>query len=80
MPMNEVLKAILQRAEQWSENDQEELAQVALEIDARRHGPYLATSKELAALDDALAAVARGEIATDAEVEAIFAKHRFRGL
>lgn len=70
------LKNVLARAEAWSEQDQEELAQVALEIEARRHGLYQASPDELKEIDEALAAVARGEIASDAEVEAVFAKHR----
>jgi len=70
------LKNVLARAETWSEQDQEELAQVALEIEARRHGFYHASPDELKAIDEALAAVARGEIASDEEVEAVFAKYR----
>ncbi len=70
------LKNMLARAETWSEQDQEELAQVALEIEARRHGLYRASPDELKAIDEALAAVARGEIASDEEVEAVFAKYR----
>jgi hypothetical protein len=70
------LKKVLARAETWSEQDQEELAQIVLEIEARRHGVYHASPDELKAIDDALAAVDRGEIATDREVEAVFAKYR----
>lgn len=70
------LRKVLTRAETWSEQDQEELAQVALEIEARRHGLYHATPEELKAIDEALAEVARGEIASDEEVEAVFAKYR----
>ncbi len=70
------LRSVLARAENWSEQDQEELAQVALEIEARRHGLYQACPEELKAIDEALAAVARGEIASDQEVEAVFAKYR----
>ncbi|MEJ2625425.1 MAG: hypothetical protein P8Z80_13040 [Pseudolabrys sp.] len=70
------LKNVFARAETWSEQDQEELTQVALEIEARRHGLYRATSEELKEIDEALAEVARGEIATDEEVEAVFAKYR----
>lgn len=68
------LKNVLARAETWSEQDQEEPAQVALEIEARRHGLYRASPEELKAIDEALDAVARGEIASDEEVEAVFAK------
>jgi hypothetical protein len=70
------LKNVLARAENWSDQDREELAQVALEIEARRHGLYRATADELMAIDEALALVERGDIATDGEVEAVFAKHR----
>jgi len=74
--MNAMLKEILQRAEQWSEQDQEELALLASQIELRRQGPYRATPDELRMLDEAVEAVRRGEIATDAEMEALFAKHR----
>jgi hypothetical protein len=74
--MTVILKNVLTRAERWSEQDQEELAQVALEIEARRHGLYHASPDELKAIDEALAAVERGEIATDQEVDAVFAKYK----
>ena len=69
--MNADVKSTLDRVATWPSEDQEELAQIALEIEARRHGVYDATPEELAAIDEALAAVARGEIATDEEVEAV---------
>ena len=74
--MNADVKNTLERVASWPLEDQEELAQVALEIEARRHGVYHATAEELTAIDEALAAVSRGEIATDEEVEAVFAKYR----
>ena len=74
--MNADVKNTLDRVANWPEEDQEELAQVALEIEARRHGVYHATPEELVAIDEALAAIARGEIASDDEVEAVFAKYR----
>ena len=70
------LKKVLQLAQTWSEEDQEELAQIALEIEARRHGVYHATPEELKDIDEALAEVARGELASEGEVEAIFATSR----
>ena len=70
------LRNVLARAEKWSEQDQEELAQVALEIEARRHGTYRATPEELPALDEAMGAVQRGDLASHEEVEAVFAKYR----
>jgi hypothetical protein len=74
--MNISLKKMLARAQAWSEEDREELAQAALEIEARRHGNYQATEEELKAIDEGLAAVERGDIAGEEEVEALFAKYR----
>ncbi len=74
--MNAELKHLLGRAVHWPEEDQQELAQVALEIEARRHGVYDPTPQELEAIDEALAAVTRGELASEAAVEAVFAKYR----
>jgi hypothetical protein len=74
--MNADVKRLLSRVEHWPEDDQDELAQVALEIEARRQDMYHATPEELRAIDEALAAVGRGEIASDEDVEAVFAKYR----
>lgn len=41
-----------------------------------RAGTYRATREELMKIDEALAAVRRGEIASADEFEAVFAKHR----
>jgi hypothetical protein len=74
--MNAMVKDIIGRAERWPAEDQEELAQAALEIELRRNGKYRATDAELVAIDEAVAAVGRGEIAADADVEALLARYR----
>lgn len=75
--MNAKLKDALQRVETWPEWAQDELALAALEIDQElKAGTYHATREELRKIDEALAAVRRGEVASEAEVEAVFAKHR----
>ena len=75
--MTKNLKNALARAENWPEWAQNNLADIALEIDREvKAGTYRATEEELRKIDEALAAVRRGEVATDAEVEAVFAKHR----
>jgi hypothetical protein len=74
--MNAIVKEIIGRAEHWPLEDQEVLAQLALEIELRRKGSYSANPDELKAIDAALAAVARGEISADAEIEAVLAKYR----
>ena len=76
--MSPKVKEILQHVTSWPEEDQDELAEYAREIEARRTGVYHATPEELQAIDEALGQVARGEVASKAEVEAAFAK--FRGV
>ncbi|HEX5509650.1 MAG TPA: hypothetical protein VFX37_14200 [Pseudolabrys sp.] len=74
--MNVHLKEVLARAETWSEQDQEELVQVALGIEARQRGPYQASEAELKAIDEGLAAIERGDIVSSEEVDALLAKYR----
>jgi hypothetical protein len=71
------LKDAMRRVETWPEEAQAELAEIALEIDAGLKGDaYRATPEELAGIDRGLKAAREGRFATDAEVEAVFAKHR----
>ena len=75
--MTKTLKAVIDRAATWPEWAQDDLAALALEIDREvSAGTYRATREELQKIDEALAEVRRGEVATAEEVEAIFAKHR----
>jgi RNA polymerase-binding transcription factor DksA len=75
--MTKKLKDIVERAASWPEWAQEDLAELAQEIDRELNaGTYHATRDELAKIDAALEAVRRGDIASDEEVEAVFAKHR----
>ncbi|NJM31172.1 MAG: hypothetical protein HC855_14730 [Rhizobiales bacterium] len=52
------------------------MAQLALEIELRREGKHKGSDLELAAIDDALAAVARGDIAANADIEALLSQYR----
>ena len=71
------LKEAMERVKSWPQDAQEELAEIAFEIDARlRGGKYHATPQELAGIDRGIKAAHEGRLATDAEVEAVFAKHR----
>ena len=69
----EQINAVLESVRSWPEEDQEELAEIAREIEARRTGTYRATPEELRAIDEA----DRSGIATEEEVEAAF--KAFRG-
>jgi hypothetical protein len=69
--MTEGTKEILRRVEHWPQEDQDELAEVAREIEARRTGVYVLSDDERAALDQAL----RSDIASDEEVTAFWKRH-----
>jgi predicted transcriptional regulator len=67
----------IRRAETWPEEAQQELAAIALEIDASlKGGTYHATPEELQGIDRGLEAAREGRFATDEEVQAVIAKHR----
>jgi hypothetical protein len=67
------LRDVLQRVETWPEQAQEDLAEIAREIDAQLAGrTYRATAEELAALDEA----ERSGVASDEEVDAAFKSFR----
>ena len=71
------LKNLLERAESWPKEAQDELVQIGQEIEGElRGGEYHATHEELRVIDEAMAAIDRGEIATEAEISAAFAKFR----
>ena len=74
--MTSNVKEILRRVEAWPEEDQQELAELARDIEARRSGVYHASPEELEAIDEALGQVARGEVASKEGIEAAFAKFR----
>jgi predicted transcriptional regulator len=74
---SKTLNEAMRRVESWPEAAQEELAEIALEIDARvRGGKFHASPDELAGIDRGLEAARGGRFATDEQVEAVFAKHR----
>ena len=74
--MNARLKDILERVQSWPEAAQENAVDLLLALEREYAKPYQATDDELAAIDRGLRDVAEGRFATDAEVEAVFAKHR----
>jgi len=70
--MTPTTKKLLEQVEFWPQEDQEELAEYAREIEARRSGVYRATTEELQAIDEA----ERSGTASDEEVEAAFRTFR----
>jgi len=71
------LKSLLERVQSWPEEAQDELVDVANQIESElQNREYLATQEELRIIDAAMSSIDRGEFATDAEVETMFAKFR----
>jgi predicted transcriptional regulator len=71
------LKDVMERVESWPKEAQEELAEIAREMEAGLlGGTYHASAEELAGIDRGLKAARDGEFASEEDVEAVFAKHR----
>jgi len=70
------LKTLIERVASWPEAAQQELAQVAREIEADIGETYTATPEELEGIDRGLRAADQNRFATDEQVEAVFARHR----
>jgi hypothetical protein len=69
------LKNLLERVQTWPEAAQDELVAVANQIETELQGrDYLATQEELRIIDAAMASIDGGEVATDPEIKAAFAK------
>jgi predicted transcriptional regulator len=71
------LDELVRRAKSWPQDAQAELAQLGLEIEAElKGGTYRASTEELRGIDRGLRDAAVGKFASEADVEAVFAKHR----
>jgi hypothetical protein len=57
------------------DQQQDELARILLQLAGVEQPPYILTSEEHADLDEAEAEIARGELASDEEVDAMWAKY-----
>lgn len=75
--MNSIaLKDILHRAENWSDEDKQELMRAALYIEQRQAHNFDITRDDWSIIEARLEAARLGAIATDEEVEAVFSKYR----
>ena len=63
--MNKLLKEVIEHAETWPREDQEELAEYAREIEARRTGIYTMSDDERSAVQKGLAEADRAEFVSD---------------
>lgn len=69
--MNSATKDILQKVSGWPVEDQDELAELAREIEARRSGVYTLSDAERRAIADAR----RGGFASDEQAAAFWKRH-----
>lgn len=74
--MSTSAKTILEKVASWPEEDQEELAALAREIEARRTGSYQLSEDERAAVRASMDAAMRGDFAPDNEIEDFYQLHR----
>jgi hypothetical protein len=70
--MSPAIKHIIERVTSWPEEDQQELAELELDIEARRSGVYTGTADELRTLDEAEGS----GIASEEQVETAFRSFR----
>jgi predicted transcriptional regulator len=68
----EQIHAVLEHVRSWPQEDQEELAEIAREIEARRKGVYVMNDEERASVREGLEQARRGEFAPDAEMDAFW--------
>jgi predicted transcriptional regulator len=74
---SKALTEVLERVEDWPPHWQDELAQIARDIDAAvRAGDYDPSAAELAGIDCGLRAAVEGRFATPEQVEAALTKLR----
>lgn len=74
--MSKRAKELLERVATWPDEDVEKLEDTARQIDAWRSDLYDANETELRAIDEALAELDRGQVATAEEVKAAFRSFR----
>ena len=68
----ERINAVLEGVRSWPKQDQEELVEIAREIEARRTGIYVMSDEERAAVHEGLDQARRGEFVPDDEMHAFW--------
>jgi len=71
----EQINAVLYSVRSWSEQDREELAELAREIEARRSGVYVMSDEERTAVQEGLDQAQRSEFVSDDEMDAFWKKY-----
>jgi hypothetical protein len=71
----EQINAVLEGVRSWPQQDQEELVEIAREIEARRKGVYVMSEEERAAVREGLDQARRGEFVPDDEMDAFWKRY-----
>jgi predicted transcriptional regulator len=74
--MNTKLKDIIERADTWPEEAQEEAVQFLLALEQEYAEPYELSNEDRRAIDRGLEDMRQGRFATDEQVKAVFNRHR----
>jgi predicted transcriptional regulator len=74
--MNAKLKDIIERADTWPEEAQEEAVQFLLALEQEYAEPYELSNEDRRAIDRGLEDMRQGRFATDEQVKAVFNRHR----
>jgi predicted transcriptional regulator len=72
--MSQTARQILDRVGAWPQEDVDELAEMAREIEARRTGVYEPTPEEEAAIREGLAELERGEWTSEEAMKAFWVR------
>jgi predicted transcriptional regulator len=70
--MTPTTKKLLEQVESWPPEDQDELAEIAREIEARRTGVYVVSAEEEDAIRQGLAELDRGEWVSEEEMRSFW--------
>jgi len=71
----EQIDAVLDSVRSWPQQDQEELVELAREIEARRKGTYVMSDEERAAVREGLSQARRGEFVSDDDMDNFWKRH-----
>jgi predicted transcriptional regulator len=74
--MSPATKTLLEQVQSWPEEDQEELADVAREIESRRSGVYRLSDKERTAVRAGMDAARNGDFVPEEEMDEFYRLHR----
>jgi len=68
-------RTLLEQVQSWPEEDQEELANVAREIESRRSGVFRLSDEERTSVRAGMDAARRGDFASEAEMDEFYRLH-----